>query len=195
MKSGEQIALLGLSGTGKSTLLTAIVQGSPDIRLQTERITYLSQRPALLPWASVIDNVLLGLKLRGEDIAADDIERAKQLLKDVDLHLLSERKAHQLSGGQQARVALARTLIEDADLVLLDEPFASLDRSARIQMAKLCEQLLIEKTVILVTHDPRDAQHWLHKAMVLTTTTLKGPYRLSDFANDDLLIQVLEDDQ
>ena len=121
LKSGEQIALLGRSGTGKSTLLTAIVQGSPDIRLQTTRIAYLSQQPALLPWASVIDNVLLGFTLRGENIAAEDVQRAKQLLKAVDLHMLSERQACQLSGGQQARVALARVLVEDADLVLLDE--------------------------------------------------------------------------
>ena len=80
LQSGEQIALLGRSGTGKSTLLTAIVQGSPEIHLQTTRIAYLSQQPALLPWASVMDNVLLGFTLRGEDIAAEDIQRAKLLL-------------------------------------------------------------------------------------------------------------------
>jgi putative hydroxymethylpyrimidine transport system ATP-binding protein len=195
LQTGEQIALLGRSGTGKSTLLTAIIQGSPEIRLQTTRIAYLSQQPALLPWASVIDNVLLGFTLRGENIEAEDVQRAKQLLKAVDLHMLSERQASQLSGGQQARVALARALVEDADLVLLDEPFASLDRSTRIQMAQLCQQLLSGKTVILVTHDPRDAHHWLDRAMVLTTTTLKGPFSLSDFESDDLLIQVLEDDR
>jgi putative hydroxymethylpyrimidine transport system ATP-binding protein len=195
LKSGEQIALLGRSGTGKSTLLNAIVQGSPNIRLQTNRIAYLSQQPALLPWATVIDNVLLGFTLRGEDITAEDIERAERLLKAVDLHPLLEHKASQLSGGQQARVALTRALVEDADLVLLDEPFASLDRSTRIQMARLCQQLLPGKTAILVTHDPRDARHWLDQALVLTTTTLKGPYSLSEFENDNLLIRILEDDK
>ena len=90
---------------------------------------------------------------------------------------------------KKARVALARVLLEQSDLVLLDEPFAGLDRSTRIQMAALCQTLLASKTVILVTHDPRDAQDWLDTAMVLTTESIKGPYRLNEFASDRALIR------
>jgi putative hydroxymethylpyrimidine transport system ATP-binding protein len=191
---GDQIALLGRSGTGKSTLLAAIIEGAPAIIRQTDRIAYLSQQPALLPWATAIDNVLLGFKLRGEVSGSIHTQRALDLLAQVELDGFADRKASLLSGGQKARVALARVLIEESDLVLLDEPFSGLDRSTRIQMASLCQKLLSGKTVILVTHDPRDAQDWLGTAMVLTTNTIKGPYTLNEFGSDRALIQALDGD-
>ena len=191
---GDQIALLGRSGTGKSTLLAAIIESAPAIARQTDRIAYLSQQPALLPWATAIDNVLLGFKLRGEVSDSIHTERALDLLAQVELDGFAGRKASLLSGGQKARVALARVLIEESDLVLLDEPFSGLDRSTRIQMAALCQKLLSGKTVILVTHDPRDAQDWLGTAMVLTTNTIKGPYTLNEFGSDRALIQALDGD-
>lgn len=194
VERGEQIALLGRSGTGKSTLLAAIIEGSPAIIKESERIAYLSQQPALLPWATVIENVLLGFKLRGDTQSSDTTERALNLLGQVELGTHAHRQVALLSGGQKARVALARVLLEQSDLVLLDEPFAGLDRSTRIQMAALCQTLLASKTVILVTHDPRDAQDWLDTAMVLTTESIKGPYRLNEFASDRALIQALDGD-
>lgn len=191
---GDQVALLGRSGTGKSTLLAAIVQGSPAITKDSERIAYLSQQPALLPWATAIENVLLGFKLRGDTQSPEATEQALDLLDEVELGTYAHRQVSLLSGGQKARVALARVLLEQSDLVLLDEPFASLDRSTRIQMATLCQKLFARKTVILVTHDPRDAQDWLDTAMVLTTKSIKGPYRLNDFASDRALIHALDGD-
>ena len=133
--------------------------------------------------------------MRGEKILSEHLKRAHQLLVDVELPHLKNQRAQQLSGGERSRVAIARALIEDADFMLLDEPFAALDRSTTVQMIKLCKQLLADKTVILVTHDPRDAQDWFNEAMVLTPIGLKGPFSLSDFESDDLLIQILEDDQ
>jgi len=194
VERGDQIALLGRSGTGKSTLLAAIIEGSPAIIKESERIAYLSQQPALLPWATVIENVLLGFKLRGDTQSSDTTEKALNLLGQVELGTHAHRPVALLSGGQKARVALARVLLEQSDLVLLDEPFAGLDRSTRIQMAALCQTLLASKTVILVTHDPRDAQDWLDTAMVLTTESIKGPYRLNEFASDRALIQALDGD-
>jgi len=194
VERGDQIALLGRSGTGKSTLLAAIIEGSPAIIKESERIAYLSQQPALLPWATVIENVLLGFKLRGDTQSSDTTEKALNLLGQVELGTHAHRQVALLSGGQKARVALARVLLEQSDLVLLDEPFAGLDRSTRIQMAVLCQTLLASKTVILVTHDPRDAQDWLDTAMVLTTESIKGPYRLNEFASDRALIQALDGD-
>jgi len=194
VERGDQIALLGRSGTGKSTLLAAIIEGSPAIIKESERIAYLSQQPALLPWATVIEHVLLGFKLRGDTQSSDTTEKALNLLGQVELGTHAHRQVALLSGGQKARVALARVLLEQSDLVLLDEPFAGLDRSTRIQIAALCQTLLASKTVILVTHDPRDAQDWLDTAMVLTTESIKGPYRLNEFASDRALIQALDGD-
>ncbi|MEL0321184.1 MAG: ABC transporter ATP-binding protein, partial [Gammaproteobacteria bacterium] len=77
--------LLGKSGSGKSTLLDTLVRGSSAILCRAQRVTYLSQQPALLPWLSVLDNVLLGFKLRGEKILTEHRERARQLLHDVEL--------------------------------------------------------------------------------------------------------------
>lgn len=194
IQRGQKVALLGKSGSGKSTLLDTIIRGSSAIECRTRRVAYLSQQPALLPWLSVLDNILLGFKLRGEKIVSEHVERARKLLTDVELSDFENQKANEISGGQKSRVALARTLIEDAELMLLDEPFAALDRSTKIQMTKLCKQLLADKTVILVTHDPRDAQGWFNEAMALTPRGLKGPFNLLDFKNDNILIQVLDGD-
>ena len=191
IERGAQIALLGRSGTGKSTLLNTIIKGSSQIMNHSKRLAYFAQKPALLPWLSVVENVLLGFKLRGETINTHHSERAMELLSLVNLESLAHRKSSQLSGGQCTRIALARVLIEDADLILLDEPFASLDRSTRIQMSALCKKLLDHRTVILVTHDPRDAENWLEYAMVLADRKLKGPFKLSDFNSDSVLIDAL----
>ena len=192
IKTGDQIALLGRSGTGKSTLLASIINGAPEIERQTDKIAYIAQEPALLPWATTIDNVLLGFRLRGETITTEHQSEAQRLLDEVELGHLSNRKTSLLSGGQKARVALARVLIEDADLILLDEPFSGLDRSTRIQMANLCQKLLVDKTLILVTHDPRDAHNWLETAMVLTTESMTGPHALDTFDDDQTLVQALD---
>lgn len=194
VQSGERIALLGRSGVGKSTLLRAIVHAEryPSIQRSSHQVAYLSQQPALLPWRSVLDNVLLGVHLRGERVLPQLTERAQSLLTQVGLTNLGSRRISTLSGGQKARVALARVLFEEAQLVLLDEPFAGLDRSTRIQMADLCAALLSTQTVILVTHDPRDASDWLDQAMVLSETSLHGPYQLKAFDSDRSLIEALE---
>ena len=191
---GQQIALLGKSGSGKSTLLNRIIRGSSSIQCQTQRVAYLSQQPALLPWVSVLDNILLGFTLRGETIVSKHLELAHQLLEDVELCGFQYHKTSHLSGGERSRVALARALLEDADLLLLDEPFAALDRSTKIQMTNLCKKLFANKTLILVTHDPRDALGWLDMAMVLTSRGLRGPFDLADFQNDHALIQALDGD-
>ena len=108
---GQQVALLGKSGSGKSTLLNRIIRGSSSIQCQTQRIAYLSQQPALLPWVSVLDNILLGFTLRGERIISKHLERAHQLLTDVELSGFQDHKTSHLSGGERSRVALARALL------------------------------------------------------------------------------------
>ena len=193
IERGQHVALLGRSGVGKSTLLKALLETPlpPQIRCETSRIAYMAQSAVLLPWLSVRDNVRLGASLRGEP-EADSRALTESLLDRVGLTGLADRPANQLSGGQKSRVALARCLFERAELVLLDEPFAALDRSTRIEMAELCQELLTEQTVILVTHDPRDASDWLDAAWVLSGSQLSGPLDLTRFQDDRALIRALD---
>jgi putative hydroxymethylpyrimidine transport system ATP-binding protein len=190
---GQHVALLGRSGVGKSTLLKALLETPtpPQIQCDTTRIAYMAQSPVLLPWLNARDNVMLGARLRGEQ-SPDTAAIADALLHRVGLSGLATRAGSQLSGGQKSRVALARCLFEEAELVLLDEPFAALDRSTRIEMAELCRELLVDQTVILVTHDPRDASDWLEAAWVLSAQRLSGPLDLHAFQNDRELIRALD---
>lgn len=163
--SGGWTCLLGPSGAGKSTLgrmvaglpVAARLQGrigtDDDSPLQ-DRVTMLSQQDQLLPWASALANVTIGARLRGQQ---PDPARAVALLAQVGLAGLEGRRPASLSGGQRQRVALARTLIEDRPIVVLDEPFSALDASTRSAMQDLAARLLSDRTVILITHDPLEA--------------------------------------
>lgn len=192
IEAGTQVALLGRSGVGKSTLLKAVIHGHASIQCRATHIAYVSQQPMLLPWRSVIDNVMLGETLRTSTIRPTVRAQAHTVLESVALGDLATRAARGLSGGERARVALARALFEEADLVLLDEPFAALDRSTRMAMADLAKTILKGRTVVLVTHDPRDAQDWLDEAWVLSERALHGPFDLHQFSDDRALIHALE---
>jgi putative hydroxymethylpyrimidine transport system ATP-binding protein len=177
--------LLGPSGIGKSSLLRAIaqlyenedhveLQGSisSDISLEAN-ISYMAQNDVLLPWLSVLKNVLLGTTLRGETPRKD---KAIELLHAVGLFDALELLPAQLSGGMRQRVSLVRVLLEDKPIVLMDEPFASLDAITRVKLQTLTAELLRERTVILVTHDPLEALRIGHMIYVLSGT----PAQLSE---------------
>jgi putative hydroxymethylpyrimidine transport system ATP-binding protein len=114
----------------------------------------MAQNDLLLPWASVIENVTLGQKLRREKL---DINKANNLLEDVGLINEANNLPSTLSGGMRQRAALARTLMENKDIILMDEPFSALDSVTRSIIQKLTWKLLKNKTVIMVTHDPLEA--------------------------------------
>ena len=161
--------IIGVSGSGKSTLLKALAglmpyscASAPDIRS-----VLLCQQDSLLPWLNVWDNVVLGARLRGEPLSADLQERARYCLQQTGLEHQAQARPHTLSGGMRARVALARTLMEDAPLVLLDEPFAALDALTKIKMQQLSFRLLQDKCVLLVTHDPLEAMRLGHSVQLL----------------------------
>lgn len=151
--------LLGVSGAGKSTILR-LMAGLPvpawfagEIR-KPPRVAYMAQDDLLQPRLSVLHNVLIAQHLRG---AKPELARAQMLLDSVGLAAFAQRRPASLSGGQRQRVALCRALIEDAPLVLLDEPFAALDAGSRRKMQDLCRQHLTGRAVLLVTHDPVEA--------------------------------------
>jgi NitT/TauT family transport system ATP-binding protein len=161
---GRFVSLVGPSGSGKSSLLRAVIglqqplSGFVESDLPRPRIGILFQDDALLPWKTARDNVALGLTLTG-------IERNKALaeaqawLERLDLAGLGDRFPRHLSGGQRKRVALAQVLAMRPKLILMDEPFASLDAIVRARVVqdvvKLVERDLI--SVLLVTHDLEEA--------------------------------------
>ncbi len=169
LNAGSWTALLGPSGVGKSSLLrliaglpasggetTGIVAASDDNPL-AGRIAYMAQRDLLLPWATVLENVLTGFRLRRQAVLAADHDRAMTLLDQVGLADRAQDRPAALSGGMRQRVALARTLMEDRPVVLMDEPFSALDALTRFRLQAVAARLLRGRTVLLVTHDPAEA--------------------------------------
>lgn len=156
-------ALLGTSGVGKSTLLRCIADlekeniTSGKITLKEgTNIAWLSQENSLFPWLSILDNVQLYHHLKGTK-TKQTLQKAKELLSQVNMSAHQNKKTYELSGGQKQRVALARTLMQEANLILMDEPFSALDAITKIQLQDLTCELLKNKTVVLVTHDPQEA--------------------------------------
>ena len=161
--------IIGVSGCGKSTLLKALAGLLParcDSAPQL-RSLLLCQEDSLLPWLNVEDNVLIGARLRGEAVSQKLRHQAHSCLQQVGLSEVKNSWPATLSGGMRARVALARTLMEDADLLLLDEPFAALDAVTKSKMQTLAFELLRGRSVLLVTHDPLEALRLGHSVQLL----------------------------
>ncbi|WP_319825306.1 thiamine ABC transporter ATP-binding protein [Thalassovita sp.] len=187
---GARVAVIGPSGAGKSTLLS-VIAGFQDVaggrvRLDGQDISALApgKRPVsvlfqdnnLFPHLTVQQNVGLGLR---PDLRLDAAQRARvaQAIARVGLAGLESRKPGQLSGGQQSRAALARVLVQNRALVLLDEPFAALGPALKSEMLDLVQELLAETgaTLLLVTHDPRDAQRIAPQTILVADGVAQGP--------------------
>lgn len=179
LRGGKTTALLGRSGSGKSTLLRLIaglllpaggdVTSSDGLPLPG-RISWMGQQDLLYPWLTARENVMLAARLNGEKA---DGGRADELLEQVGLGGLAEAKPAALSGGMRQRVALARTLYPQRPVVLMDEPFATLDVLTKLSLQTLTANLLRDKTVLLVTHDPLEACRMADDIGVLTGNPLR----------------------
>lgn len=188
---GQVTCILGQSGCGKSsflkhlvglhqeafsTRLTILDQAENKVSLAQfrQKTAYMAQQDLLLPWLGVMDNVLLAFDLNRPLFCKKSKEdpdyrsKANEILQQVGLHGHSEDKIDSLSGGMRQRVALARTLIQDKDIILMDEPFSSVDAITRHKLQMLSCQLFQDKTVLLVTHDPLEALIMGHKLVMFS---------------------------
>lgn len=170
---GELVCVVGASGCGKSTLLNLVADlDTPSAgRLDVHgRTALMFQDAALFPWLTVAGNVELALKLRGVP-KGERKPRVEQLLRTVHLDGFAARRPHELSGGMRQRVALARAFAQDADVLLMDEPFGALDAMTRDLLHDELERLWADRnlTIVFVTHNVREAARLADRIVVLSS--------------------------
>jgi len=178
VEEGRFVTIVGPSGCGKSTLLLmlaglepasegeCLVDGEPLSGPRPNKIGLVFQEPTLLPWLDAAQNIEFPLSLAGEPREARR-RRAFELLKLVGLEAFSAHYPHQLSGGMKQRVAIARGLVRDPRILLMDEPFAALDEQNRMRMGEELLRIWTEtrKSVVFITHS-------LNEAIYLSDTVL-----------------------
>jgi NitT/TauT family transport system ATP-binding protein len=167
---GEFVAVVGPSGCGKTTLLnlfSGFFMPSSGTVVCSGRLRTVYQQDSLFPWQTAAQNIAMGLRGLSES------ERAKQLeemLRLISLEQFAEHYPHQLSGGMRQRVELARALAGATDILLLDEPFSSLDYLTRLRLRRELARMLEElpRTVVLVTHDIEEAAQLANRILVMS---------------------------
>lgn len=177
---GEFLSVLGPSGCGKSTIIGAVAgftrPTSGQVHVDGERVVapgpdrgVVFQQHTLFPWKTVAKNVEFGLKMRGVG-SAERAAITREILTQVGLEEFASHYPHQLSGGMQQRVNLARVLVNRPRVLLMDEPFCALDAQTRLQMQEMLLELWHElhMTVIFVTHDVDEALFLSDRVVVLT---------------------------
>jgi NitT/TauT family transport system ATP-binding protein len=169
---GEFVCIVGASGCGKSTLLSMVAgldtPSAGTVQTGDRRVAIMFQEPALFPWLTAHKNVELALRARR--VPKDERQRrAAELLDAVHLTGFGGKRPHELSGGMRQRVALARALAQDADVLLMDEPFGALDAMTRDLLHDELERICSERalSVLFVTHNVREAARLGDRVVVL----------------------------
>ncbi|HMH91279.1 MAG TPA: ABC transporter ATP-binding protein [Streptosporangiaceae bacterium] len=171
---GQFVCLIGASGCGKSTLLSLVAgldaPTSGQLSTGGRRVAMVFQEPGLLPWLTVAANIELALRARKVP-KHDRRARAQQLLQTVRLEGFGGKRPHELSGGMRQRAALARSLAQDADVLLMDEPFGALDAMTRDLLHDELERICAEQTltVLFVTHNVREAARLGDRVILLSS--------------------------
>lgn len=183
IQDGEFVCVVGTSGCGKSTLLNLIAglekPTGGRILLDDEEITQpgaertvMFQEHGLFPWLNTMDNVTFGMKLHGVPKEIRE-EKATHYLKLVNLYEYRDYPIHQLSGGMRQRTALARALTMDSKILLMDEPFASLDKQTSNRLREELERIWMEtkRTIFFITHSVEEAVYLADRVVVLSAKT------------------------
>ena len=193
----ELVAILGASGCGKTTLLKIIagfldaekgsiyINGKKVTGTSPDRLMVFQEFRQLFPWKTVLNNVIFGLKAKNIANNADEREKiARYYLKKVELKDIFNYYPYQLSGGMKQRVALARTLAADPEIMLMDEPFGSLDSQTKNNLQKLLINIWQEtnKTILFVTHDIEEAIILADRIIIMD----KNPGRIKKVVNNHL---------
>jgi NitT/TauT family transport system ATP-binding protein len=168
---GEFVAVVGPSGCGKTTLLNLLsgfLKPSLGRVVCTGRVRMVYQHDSLFPWQTAAQNIALGLRDLSNEAERD--RQLKDMLRLIKLEEFASHYPHQLSGGMRQRVELARALAGDTDVLLLDEPFSSLDYLTRLRLRRELVRMLEElpRTVVLVTHDIEEAAQLADRIVVLS---------------------------
>jgi NitT/TauT family transport system ATP-binding protein len=176
----EFVCLVGASGCGKSTLLNLVAGLDPPTSGRVDvdgRAALMFQESALFPWLTVGGNIELALRLRGVP-RSERRARAARLLRTVHLEGFGTKRPHELSGGMRQRVALARAFAQDAEILLMDEPFGALDAMTRDLLHDELESLWRDRglTVLFVTHNVREAVRLADRIVLLSSR----PGRIED---------------
>ena len=190
LNKGEIVSIVGPSGCGKTTLLNTLcgllAPDSGRIRWygreivgQPQNVGYMLQKDLLLPWRTALNNVMLGLEIRGV-AASEAVDRSRAMLDQLGLHGFADHYPSTLSGGMRQRVALARTLVNEPGVLLLDEPFASLDFQNKLLIENDTAKLVREggRSLLLITHDIEEAVSLADRVIVLSKrpTRVKAVY-------------------
>jgi NitT/TauT family transport system ATP-binding protein len=207
VEKGEFVCLLGASGCGKSTLLNIIAgldrPSAGTVSTGTNRTTLMFQESALFPWLTARGNVELPLKIR-KIPRAERHRKGDELLDLVNLKSFGGKLPHELSGGMRQRVALARALAQEADVLLMDEPFGALDAMTRDVLHDELERLWRETglTVVFVTHNVREAVRLGDRVILLSSRPgriveeypidIERPRRLDSFDVADLAVTITD---
>ncbi|MDB5519989.1 MAG: hypothetical protein JWQ17_6747 [Tardiphaga sp.] len=190
---GEIVSIVGPSGCGKTTLLNTLCGlltpdsgrirwNGREIAGQPQNVGYMLQKDLLLPWRTALSNTMLGLEIRG--VAASEAEdRSRAMLDQLGLHGFADHFPSTLSGGMRQRVALARTLVNEPDVLLLDEPFASLDFQNKLLIENDTAKLVRKggRSLLLITHDIEEAVSLADRVIVLSKrpTQVKAVYDIA----------------
>lgn len=173
VKEGEFVVIVGPSGCGKSTLLKLLANllkpTSGKIIFKDSGFGFVFQEPALMPWRTVIDNIILPLEIRGKEIKRKMYQKAATLLKILNLSRFAKYYPAELSGGISQRTAIARALITDPLVLLMDEPFSALDEILRLRLNFELLQLKrkTKKTIVFVTHNILEAVILADKIIIM----------------------------
>jgi NitT/TauT family transport system ATP-binding protein len=190
---GEIVSVVGPSGCGKTTLLNTLCGlllpdsgrirwHGREIKGQPQNVGYMLQKDLLLPWRIALGNTMLGLEIRGVAASAAE-QRSRAMLDQLGLHGFADHYPSTLSGGMRQRVALARTLVNEPDVLLLDEPFASLDFQNKLLIENDTAKLVRRggRSLLLITHDIEEAVSLADRVIVLSKrpTKVKAVYDIA----------------